>query len=134
MSRPKIFRNANIRGKIIAEAVQALEHGVSPKTIASKHSIPYTTLAHWLRYNLDAYRARHSFIELNLAGYTGKRRDWHLNMRLSHLSLYRQLHGMPPNPTPRRKVKPEQTPLDTPSVDQRSRDCVIRVCHNSEQS
>lgn len=111
------------RDKIITEAIKALEHGVSPKTIAIKHSIPYTTLASWLRYNLDAYRARHKFIEMNLAGYSGKRRDWHLNMRLTHLSLYRQLHGMPPNPPPgsakaRRMAKND--PTNTPSVDRKA--------------
>jgi hypothetical protein len=88
------------RDAIISEAIKALEHGVLPRTIAAKHNIPYRSLARWLQYNLDAYRARHLFMERHLAGYTGKRRDWHKNMRLSHLSLYRQLHGMPPNPDP----------------------------------
>jgi hypothetical protein len=111
MTKGKITPN---RDKITQEAIQALAHGVSPKTIAIKHSIPYTTLASWLRYNLDAYVARHKFIEMNLAGYSGKRRDWHLNMRLSHLSLYRQLHGMPPNPDPQYRKRAKQANKDTP--------------------
>lgn len=109
MRHPKHIRDA-----IIREAIQALEHGVTPRTIALKHNIPYTTLCDWLRYNQDAYRARHLFIASYLAPLQGKRRDWHLGMRLQRLSLYRQLHGMPPNPSSRRKTpKPAKVdPLD----------------------
>ena len=96
------------RDAIILEAIKALEHGVKPRIIAERHGISYNTLSKWLRYNQDAYVARHKFIDDYLAHLQGKQRDWHKRMRLERLSLYRQLHGMPPNPPQPRKSKRQE--------------------------
>jgi hypothetical protein len=95
---PRAFKDM-----VVQETIEALRHGVTPKTIAAKYGIATFTVRQWVRYNPQAYENRLYAISNSLAGQDKRTAFWR-RMRLERLSLYREINGLGPNPPAPRKV------------------------------
>lgn len=94
------------RKTIVAQAVKDLAHGIPVTTIAAQYGIKGSTLSYWLRDNIDAYHNRLSFITNSQLARDPDANAFLRRRRLERLVTYRRLNGLPPNPSPKRKVDP----------------------------
>ena len=110
--RPYYRANNPDRRRIISAVIPDIRNGVSIQVLAARHGIAPWTLSYWLRHSIDAYHNRLYAITNYQQAREGQNEAFHKRRRLERLVTYRRLNGMPPNPSPRRKSKPEETPPD----------------------
>ena len=116
-ARPYRRKDNPARKAIVAQVIPDIRNGVSIQVLAARHGVAPWTLSYWLRHSIDAYHNRLYAITNYQQAREGQNEAFHKRRRLERLVTYRRLNNMPPNPSPRRKKLPEQTPSDTPSVD-----------------
>jgi hypothetical protein len=95
--------DAERKARALQIAIPALRAGVPVATIARQANIAPRTLSRYLQHNHNAFHARADYWRTWQIANSPKRTAFWRRTRLERLSLYRELHGLGPNPPQHRK-------------------------------